>query len=78
MGFGPKYPMYNKLLGMFANLPIGLPFSVTFKHYHLEHHRVSKIICSKVLFCFIYNLSVLSINSSTFGSFYFLIDYRQL
>lgn len=43
MGFGPKYPMYNKLLGMFANLPIGLPFSVTFKHYHLEHHRVSKI-----------------------------------
>ncbi|XP_060858243.1 sphingolipid delta(4)-desaturase DES1 [Metopolophium dirhodum] len=39
MGFGPKYPMYNKLLGMFANLPIGLPFSVTFKHYHLEHHR---------------------------------------
>lgn len=44
MGFGPKYPMYNKLLGMFANLPIGLPFSVTFKYYHLEHHRVINII----------------------------------
>lgn len=43
MGFGPKYPMYNKLLGMFANLPIGLPFSVTFKYYHLEHHRVNII-----------------------------------
>ncbi|XP_050438960.1 sphingolipid delta(4)-desaturase DES1 isoform X1 [Adelges cooleyi] len=39
MGFGPKYPMRNKILGMFANLPIGLPFSITFKHYHLEHHR---------------------------------------
>jgi len=39
MGFGPKYPMYNRILGMFANLPIGLPFSVTFKQYHLEHHR---------------------------------------
>ncbi|KAK7059664.1 sphingolipid delta(4)-desaturase [Favolaschia claudopus] len=29
----------NKLLAMFANLPIGIPYSVTFKGYHLEHHK---------------------------------------
>ncbi|KAJ7669281.1 dihydroceramide delta(4)-desaturase [Mycena polygramma] len=29
----------NKLLAMFANLPIGIPYSVTFKGYHMEHHK---------------------------------------
>ncbi|KAG8784522.1 hypothetical protein FRC15_003116 [Serendipita sp. 397] len=29
----------NKFLAMFANLPIGIPYSVTFKKYHLEHHK---------------------------------------
>ncbi|KZS97231.1 dihydroceramide delta(4)-desaturase [Sistotremastrum niveocremeum HHB9708] len=29
----------NKLLAMFANLPIGIPYAVTFKGYHLEHHK---------------------------------------
>jgi sphingolipid delta-4 desaturase len=32
-------PIYNRLLGIFANLPIGVPASVTFQKYHLEHHR---------------------------------------
>lgn len=58
MGFGPKYPFYNKLLGMFTNLPIGLPFSVTFKYYHMEHHRVSKMYLinslPKVVQCLIF------------------------
>lgn len=29
----------NKLLGILANLPIGIPYSVTFKPYHVQHHR---------------------------------------
>ena len=40
-GFGVKHPYKNRALGIFANLPIGIPFSVAFKGYHLEHHKVS-------------------------------------
>jgi len=29
----------NKLLAFLANLPIGVPYAVTFKQYHLEHHK---------------------------------------
>ncbi|CAH7687508.1 fatty acid desaturase-domain-containing protein [Phakopsora pachyrhizi] len=29
----------NKLLAIFANLPIGVPYSMLFKSYHIEHHR---------------------------------------
>ncbi|QRV82085.1 Fatty acid desaturase [Ceratobasidium sp. AG-Ba] len=29
----------NKLFAMFANLPIGIPYAITFKKYHIEHHK---------------------------------------
>jgi len=29
----------NRILGYFANLPIVFPFAVTFRGYHLEHHK---------------------------------------
>lgn len=36
---GAKTILQNKLIGLLANLPIGIAFSITFKPYHMEHHR---------------------------------------
>ncbi|KAF8626693.1 hypothetical protein AX15_004729 [Amanita polypyramis BW_CC] len=29
----------NRLLAVFANLPIGIPYAAAFKKYHIEHHK---------------------------------------
>lgn len=37
--YGHTRPKSNRAFGIFVNLPIGVPFSVAFKNYHLEHHK---------------------------------------
>ena len=34
-----KSPQANRLLAIFVNLPIGLPYSAAFRPYHLTHHK---------------------------------------
>mmetsp|Transcript_25709 Transcript_25709/g.37923 ORF Transcript_25709/g.37923 Transcript_25709/m.37923 type:complete len:355 (-) Transcript_25709:261-1325(-) len=36
---GFKKMTHNRIFGMIVNLPLTVPFSVTFKVYHMEHHR---------------------------------------
>ncbi|KAJ5745406.1 hypothetical protein N7520_010588 [Penicillium odoratum] len=34
-----RSPLANRMLAIFANLPIGLPYSAAFRPYHLTHHK---------------------------------------
>lgn len=34
-----KAPLANRLFAVFANIPIGLPYSAAFRPYHLTHHK---------------------------------------
>ena len=34
-----KSPMANRLFAVVANLPIGIPYSASFRPYHLTHHK---------------------------------------
>lgn len=60
-------PAYNRWLGIFANLPIGVPMSVTFQKYHLEHHRYQGVdgmdmdVPSKLEACLVRNALTKSI-----------------
>src|SRR5262249_51036525 len=39
LAFRQSYYMLNRILAFSANLPLGVPASVTFKKYHTDHHR---------------------------------------
>ncbi|KAI0426581.1 fatty acid desaturase-domain-containing protein [Xylaria sp. FL1042] len=34
-----RSPTANRILAIFANLPIGIPYSASFRPYHLTHHK---------------------------------------
>ncbi|KAG3258025.1 DEGS1, partial [Ictidomys tridecemlineatus] len=34
-----NFALWNRWFGMFANLPIGVPYLISFKRYHMDHHR---------------------------------------
>lgn len=34
-----RSPMANRFIAIFANLPIGIPYSASFRPYHLTHHK---------------------------------------
>lgn len=36
---GARTATQNKFIAMFANVPIGIAYCITFKPYHMEHHR---------------------------------------
>lgn len=36
---GAKKVIYNRILAIFANLPMGVPAAASFKRYHMEHHK---------------------------------------
>ncbi|XP_069594499.1 sphingolipid delta(4)-desaturase/C4-monooxygenase DES2 isoform X2 [Ranitomeya imitator] len=39
VAFGNRQAKWNRWFAVVANLPIGMPYSASFKKYHIDHHR---------------------------------------
>ncbi|XP_032771280.1 sphingolipid delta(4)-desaturase DES1-like [Rattus rattus] len=37
--FGHHRALWNRWFGIFTNLPFGIPYSISYKMYHIDHHR---------------------------------------
>ncbi|XP_055525387.1 sphingolipid delta(4)-desaturase DES1-like [Wyeomyia smithii] len=68
--FGHARPLANRYFGMWCNLPIGVPFTITYKKYHTLHHRY---LSMDVLDHDIPTATEASLFTTTFGKLIFLI-----
>ncbi|XP_053688270.1 sphingolipid delta(4)-desaturase DES1-like [Sabethes cyaneus] len=70
LAFGHARPLANRYFGMWCNIPIGLPFSITYKKYHTLHH---KYLSQEVLDHDIPTIAEAKLFSTTFGKLLYLI-----
>ncbi|XP_058835843.1 sphingolipid delta(4)-desaturase DES1-like [Topomyia yanbarensis] len=68
--FGHARPLANRYFGMWCNIPIGVPFSVTYKKYHTLHH---KYLAEEALDHDIPTVLEAKLFSTTLGKLVFLI-----
>ena len=70
LAFGMSRPGANRILGFIANLPLGLPSSITFKKYHIDHHKYQG---DELIDCDLPTEIEVKLFSSKIGKFFFIL-----